>query len=249
MKRLLTLSLCIACAIPALASVIVAVPHLSTQRPRVTILIHDKPAANIPISVDLTSSYFSLKSTPRERHLKLITNASGAIKLPRLHPNYYSIEIDAKPNFEGDIYLAIAPGPKSSHYAAFIARFNKLQQAKATPRSAFSVSFHRYTTFAQWLAQNVIHLAALHGTVHDPTGAILPDAVLDIYRLHGAHRRHLEKLRANHLGVFAVPLRKGNYLVTVSSEGFRTAMLHIIIAEGAGNQPLNVTLRLPGVIT
>src|SRR5918996_263287 len=62
--------------------------------------------------------------------------------------------------------------------------------------------------------------AAINGTVTDPTGAVVTDALVEVVSTQTGYRR---EVRSNATGQYLVPgLLVGDYSVTITKEGFRT---------------------------
>ena len=70
----------------------------------------------------------------------------------------------------------------------------------------------------------------LDGIVQDPSGAVIPNAIVDIYKRGSYPQGLLSKLRTNQEGRFAVSLNPGSYTAIVQMPGFRTDFVIIEIS-------------------
>ncbi len=79
----------------------------------------------------------------------------------------------------------------------------------------------RFAVFVGWLAFPLfLYAAILSGTVKDPSGAVVPDARIEI---SGAGLPQPLALTSDELGRFSTPdLKAGKYLVRVTRDGFQT---------------------------
>src|SRR5579871_117050 len=79
----------------------------------------------------------------------------------------------------------------------------------------------RFARFVGWLVFPLsLYAAILSGTVKDPSGAVIPDARIDI---SGANLPQPLALISDELGRFSTPdLKAGKYLVRVTRDGFQT---------------------------
>jgi hypothetical protein len=252
MKRLLTLALCLAFSIPALASVIVDSPNLSTQRPQIQVTRDWKPAPDLPVDIDLSYSRHGDDTHPRDRHLRLVTDAKGSITLPRLRVGEYTVFMRAGSHLRGSLFITVVPGKKNRHYVELVAAFNKKWHLAQRPGSKLYVNLTAFnfkvTTIAQWLKRQqqlpANKLSAFHGTVCDFTGAVIPHSLIEIYKVDGSKHSRPKKLKTNALGGFTARLREGEYIVTFESPGFMNTARHILISKHASNHPLKITMML-----
>ena len=77
-----------------------------------------------------------------------------------------------------------------------------------------------------WLLPGTIHAqraqAAINGTVHDPSGAVIPDASVLLHN----NGTHLDRpATTNSVGAYVITdIQPGNYDLRVSKDGFTTSM-------------------------
>lgn len=79
-------------------------------------------------------------------------------------------------------------------------------------------------------AQNVVSSGALSGRVTDPTGAVVPEASVDVRNLDTGVTMHAA---TNHAGLYRFPVvGSGAYSISVGSKGFREAQVLVRVVVG-----------------
>src|SRR5579863_2388966 len=95
-------------------------------------------------------------------------------------------------------------------------------------------------TYIGALAQSIS--GALHGTVTDSSGAVIPGAAIEVRNLANAQIR---TATTDGRGYYAVPdLAPGQYSVTISSHGFTTATWHELDIEVSQDRQLDNALSV-----
>jgi hypothetical protein len=84
--------------------------------------------------------------------------------------------------------------------------------------------------------------ATLSGRLEDPSGSIVPNAIISVRHEQTGGRR---ATRSNQSGVYSVPsLRPGVYRVLVQAGGFETLLREGLVLEAATNARLDLTMRI-----
>jgi hypothetical protein len=109
-------------------------------------------------------------------------------------------------------------------------------------------------------AQTVVTTGSIRGQVIDPTGAVIPDAIVDVIQQQS---NVSSTSRSNHDGIFVFPaLPVGQYSVKVGAHGFQTAEMKDVtvtvgqsatanfkLQPGAASQVMLVTAKAPTLRT
>ena len=85
-------------------------------------------------------------------------------------------------------------------------------------------------------------MGSVHGTVSDPTGAVIPSATVTLTAADGASKT----ATSGAAGEYAIEhLASGTYIVTATAEGFPTSQPRAISVLGAKVVMVNISLELP----
>lgn len=222
------------------AAVRVVQPLASTQRPRITVLFDGKPVKGARVEVA------SVEYPATRRIAVLHTNAEGTAKLHKLAPGLYQITASTPENLTGFLPLKVEE-PAPEHHA----RAAGLLPNDMRARSQFELALEPspYPTFAQKLAaaeqQEPSHVSGqFQGTVVDKSGALIPDATIDVLRKGSEGRKRVAHLHTDEHGHFTKKLQPGDYIAAASSEGFSTALISFRIERDSGGNDLRIVLAV-----
>jgi hypothetical protein len=88
-------------------------------------------------------------------------------------------------------------------------------------------------------------LQVFRGTVHDPSGAFIPDAFIDVYgKDREGKQGKVVRLRSDHFGHFEAKLANGDYVVVIYAAGFARQMIHFSVSKTASSGELRVLLSV-----
>jgi Carboxypeptidase regulatory-like domain len=249
-RQIFALCLFLAAAHVALASVkVVPIPE-SMQKPWITVQWNGVPVSGVRVEIERqvqpSGGYEKLQ-------YHLATDAKGQIELPPLPNGLYRIVAtyllaSLRPNLTATLYLRFSPRKITRTPAG-----GPLRSDETGKERYFSMELHPFPgpTREQLLAEgarlSVTQVATFQGTVCDYSGAYIPNASIEIIRMNLPGKKYAMELKANARGRFAANLSVGDYIVTFSSQGFRTGILHLKIAKTASDQPIQVKLRVGGV--
>lgn len=223
-------------------------PALSAPQPHVTLLVDQKTAPRLPVTVEM-ARYPKPHAQATQLHTRLVSDSSGIITLPRLLPGDYSIYISSKYHLGGRLYLSIPPSTRSPLYSEFLNDHHLTARNVARPARSLFVNLSSDTsdTPDALLTTHITHRLAFSGTVCDPAGFFVPYVVIDIYTIRKSQDPRTAEIKANRQGKFSIHLPNGNYLATFEFRGFETRILHVVLAKSASSRPLKVALHVPGI--
>src|SRR6202044_1537225 len=88
----------------------------------------------------------------------------------------------------------------------------------------------------------------LSGVVYDHTGAIVPNAVVEVVGL-AAESRSVEMLNSDRAGRFSAGLPDGEYGVQVSAPGFKSSTIRVRVDGSAHGGEVRVVLKVGAATT
>jgi Carboxypeptidase regulatory-like domain len=247
MRRIFALCLFLAAAPVALASVRVAPISESVQRPWITVQWQGDPVSGARVELERQVQ----PSGPYQKlQYHLATDAKGQIELPPLPNGLYRIVAtyllaSLRPNLTATLYLRFSSRKMTRTPAG-----GPLRSDETGKERYFSMELHSFPgpTREQLLAEgarlSVTQVATFQGTVCDYSGTYIPNASIEIIRMNLPDKKHAMELKANAQGRFTANLSVGDYIVTFSSQGFRTGILHLKITKAASDKPIQVKLRV-----
>ena len=174
----------------------------------------------------------------------LITDEQGEVILPDLPPGKYFIGSWPawSPDFGGALDVCIAPCPDDGLETIDLTQDSLRGPMRPIDRDAFALSEIRMEIGPRrdpsWVASlkaaeqqiSPSTVQAFRGVVHDPSGAIIPGATIDIMVKGTQGKTHAALILSDNSGKFSADLPNGDYVAMISSPGFQIQTLSFTIA-------------------
>jgi hypothetical protein len=201
----------------------------SKQNAHVTVTMNGKPAARMPIRVEILSFASGKKS-----EMQLATDAHGAINLKGLPAGKNCLTTDAEPRLTASMCLDVT------------ATHDKAPTEFSLVLTPLPPSEPTLDELAKQHDKSPIEFTApaFVGTVKDRPGAGITKADITVYRRGSMTKADPLKVQADDEGNFTAPLEPGTYTVVVMAQGFKTRFVGVEIKRDAPEQDMSVELLI-----
>lgn len=198
----------------------------SSPNVRVTVMLSGRPAPGARINVYEWGA---------ENHAEfsVSTGADGIGTLPALTPGiYYHVVAVGDHGMRSDIYLKVTEDAKNGAsgfpmdlgWSPVVPERSQLLAAEGMSASST--------------------VKDLTGVVRDESGAVIPNAFVDVWKKGTTDGPPLEEIRSDNMGRFSAHLQDGTYIAFFSSAGFRGNTVVFEVANMADLNDLQVVLRV-----
>lgn len=222
--------LAFACAavVSARSSVEVVPTHDSCRNVRLVLLAGGRPLAGVRVEL---YPYNSGSADSAQPAFSLTSDKDGLVATPLLNTGRYHVVATSGSNLRAELYLNVIHKSKKSD-------------------SSFSMELVEspYPTIEQaWQAAEAMpvkdRLAAFVGTVHDPSGAAIAGASIEVAKKGTNGKERVAQTKSAADGTFFAQLPNGAYVALFSIQGFRNTFIPVEIAPD-GSKGLRVRLDL-----
>lgn len=197
----------------------------SSQNVRIAVLKDGKPVPDVKLVVS---------GTDGQIRFNLSTNRHGATKIRKLAPGNYCIMAVATPTLRADLCLAVSRKAKK---ATSSFSMDLIVKPRLPP------TLEEELEAAEATAPNE-RIREFAGDVEDPSGAVVPNVDIEVFRRGDRDKAHALKLRTDQRGRFSAALADGVYTAVFQIGGFQTRLLTVELAKDAVQQDLRVNLKL-----
>lgn len=183
--------------------------------------------------IDLYSYKLGSRSSPDTPNLILlrsfITDEKGRIKTPELSPGKYCVAASGVHNQFAQLLVDVAQGRKAG-----TTKFT--MHLVAAPEGSVPRPPHPQWTPADDQMPIQKRVPAFRGIVTDVSGAVIPDAMIDIVKKGTDGKEHVAELKTGPDGRFLGELSPGFYIAFFYAFGFKDQTIAFeITKEGTGN--------------
>lgn len=206
--------------IPSSAEIVVITPPAS-QNIEVTIMCKGKPAAGILTTFNLNGQ--------REPYWSGSSDSNGKLFPPKLTPGSYRIVAKSGAR-EGELDLEVV-------------KDDDQQRPAERPSAKFEMDLILPRVGEAENAPVTAWVRDFQGVVVDPTGALIPNAEVEIYLQKDLDVGPVMKVKTNEKGEFSAHLDKGTYVAIFWSQGFASYRLVFEVTE-KGAPALHIPLAI-----
>jgi hypothetical protein len=209
------------------AECVVVAPAIrsSSDRVRITALFAGKPVRGARLEF-----FFASEKKPR---VVVPTGPQGIASTPRLAPGLYRVVATGSKNLAAELYLEVSK-PSATRTTTFEMSLAPVP-ASVSPLEA-RLAIVEKAPIAQRIQQ-------FTGLVLDPSGAAVSGAEIEVMR-KGSKGGPVAKLRADETGRFSASLDEGIYVAFIQMPGFRTEIVGVELAQGAGTDDIRISMRI-----
>lgn len=167
----------------------------------------------------------------------LNTDDEGRIKTPELSPGKYCVAARGADNQSAQLLINVAPGARARATSFTM-------HLVAQPGPSFPPPPRPQWTPADEQIPIQKRVAVFRGTVTDQSGAVIPDALIDIVKKGTGGKEHVAQLKTGPDGRFSGELQPGLYIGFFYAVYFKDQVIPFeIMKEGTGD--IDVVLGIP----
>lgn len=209
--------------------VVVPASRQSKQNAHVWVTVDGKPAARLPMRLEIT-----LFPSGKKTETRVTTDEYGAFSLPRLAAGQSCVTADAEPRLNASMCLDVTVAHDSTP-SEFHLELVPLPPPPPTMEEL--VKEHE---------KSPIELTGptFVGTVADVTGAGIMKAEISVYRRDALSSSRPMKVQADDDGKFTAALDPGSYTMVVMAQGFSTRFVGVEIKQDAPKQKMSIELKI-----
>jgi hypothetical protein len=215
----------------ASCAVVESETRLSKQNALVTVMMGGKPAKNQQLLLQI-----HLFPDGTESELELTTNSRGIIDLNGLKVGrncLTAFSATGEIRWTSSMCLDVAASRNSAP-----TKFPLVLTAVPSGPSMDDVLKEKEKLPIE------VSVAAFVGTVTDPTGAMIPNANISIFRRGLKTRMEPVKTVTDDEGAFTAPLDSGAYTVVITMPGFKTRFMELEINKDAPKRNVMIDLKI-----
>jgi hypothetical protein len=210
--------------LPEAVEVLTAQP--SARNVRISVDVNGVPAPGAVISVYSGNERFLFRTS---------ANGSGIARLRQLSPGAYHIVAAGEGELRSDIVLMVA---KKTGESSSVFQMDLLNKPALPPHDEYALMAAKLPVTEQ--------IPEFKGQVVDPSGAAIPQALIEIYSDGAKDGRHAVQLKTDADGSFLQHLNDGTYRTLVMFPGFKTNFFVFQISRSATDKNLRVPLQIGG---
>jgi hypothetical protein len=209
--------------------VVVPVSRPSKQNAHVWVTVDGKPAARLPIRLEIT-----LFPSGKKSETQFTTDEYGAFNLPRLAVGQNCVTADAEPRLNASMCLDVTAAHDSTA-TEFHLELTALPPPPPTLEEL--VKQHKKSPIE-------LSSSAFVGTVTDQTAAGIMKAEITVFRRDAVAKSDHLKIQADEDGKFTAVLEPGTYTMVVMAQGFSTRFVGVEIKQDAPKEEMSIELKI-----
>ncbi len=172
-----------------------------------------------------------------------MTDEKGRIKTAELSPGEYCVAASGPDNQFAQFLISVVPGKKAR-------TTNFTMHLVAPPGPSLPPLSHSQWTPADEQIPIQKRVSAFRGTVTDPSGAVIPEASIDIVKKGSAGKEHVAQLKTGPDGRFSAELPPGLYIGYFYALYFKDQIIPFeITKEGTGDIEVILAIPSPAINT
>jgi 5-hydroxyisourate hydrolase-like protein (transthyretin family) len=190
----------------------------------ITITRDGQPLVDVRVSIDELQS---VRAGSSSSHIaEGTTDSNGEISMSGLPAGLYAVfvRVDGKRHWLGNLDVSPEVADEQSH-------------AKYDMFPKFPLPCGRSPDPLR------AHLQQLRGSVADSTGAVIPNAEIEVYPAGSQHEEPSVRLKTDRVGRFAAELEPGDYIVIFKSRGFMQQKVAVAV-DPKGWHGMQVSLAI-----
>ncbi len=196
----------------------------SARNIRISVDVNGAPAPGAVISVYTRSERFLFRTS---------TNGSGVARLRQLSPGSYHIIAAGEGDLRSDIVLMVS---KKAGESSSVFQMDLFHKPTPPLHDEYSLMTAKLEVTEQVLE--------FKGQVVDPLGAVIPQALIEIYPDGARDGKHAVQIKTGDDGSFQKHLAHGTYRALVLFPGFKTKVFVFQISRFAADKSLQVPLQI-----